>query len=111
MPERASSNSAIRPMPPAARWSWPWKFATSVMVFSFNHSPIISAFAVDQKRRHGDNAEVRSSQILSRAHVLMVVMVLFFSVWPRVFGRRALGQTRRRHQSHFRQLRRLQRKI
>ncbi|MEX5669978.1 HAAAP family serine/threonine permease, partial [Pseudomonas neuropathica] len=27
--------------------------AIPVMVFSFNHSPIISAFAVDQKRRYG----------------------------------------------------------
>ncbi len=52
--------------------------AIPVMVFSFNHSPIISAFAVDQKRRYGVNAEQRSSQILARAHGLMVVMVLFF---------------------------------
>ncbi|AHF68893.1 threonine/serine transporter [Pseudomonas cichorii JBC1] len=52
--------------------------AIPVMVFSFNHTPIISAFAVDQKRLHGKNAEVRSSQILARAHGLMVVMVLFF---------------------------------
>ncbi|MCK9798398.1 serine/threonine transporter [Pseudomonas sp. MAFF 302030] len=52
--------------------------AIPVMVFSFNHSPIISAFAVDQKRRYGQHAEARSSQILSRAHLLMVVMVLFF---------------------------------
>jgi len=52
--------------------------AIPVMVFSFNHSPIISAFAVDQKRRYGQHAEERSSQILSRAHILMVVMVLFF---------------------------------
>ncbi|KPA99675.1 MULTISPECIES: serine/threonine transporter [Pseudomonas] len=52
--------------------------AIPVMVFSFNHSPIISAFAVDQKRRYGAHAEERSSQILSRAHLLMVVMVLFF---------------------------------
>ena len=52
--------------------------AIPVMVFSFNHSPIISAFAVDQKRRYGANADERSSQILSRAHLLMVVMVLFF---------------------------------
>jgi serine transporter len=48
------------------------------MVFSFNHSPIISAFAVDQKRRYGDHADERSGQILRRAHLLMVVMVLFF---------------------------------
>ena len=52
--------------------------AIPVMVFSFNHSPIISAFAVDQKRRYGPHAEERSSQILARAHVMMVVMVLFF---------------------------------
>ena len=52
--------------------------AIPVMVFSFNHSPIISAFAVDQKRRYGDHADQRSSQILARAHALMVVLVLFF---------------------------------
>lgn len=52
--------------------------AIPVMVFSFNHSPIISAFAVDQKRLYGAQAEGRSSQILARAHGLMVVMVLFF---------------------------------
>ena len=52
--------------------------AIPVMVFSFNHSPIISAFAVDQKRRYGEHADQRSGQILSRAHLLMVAMVLFF---------------------------------
>ncbi|KFE55278.1 aromatic amino acid transport family protein [Pseudomonas syringae] len=52
--------------------------AIPVMVFSFNHSPIISAFAVDQKRVYGDQAEGRSAQILARAHGLMVVLVLFF---------------------------------
>ncbi|MCJ8176985.1 serine/threonine transporter [Pseudomonas viridiflava] len=64
---------------PDASAFWPtlW-LAIPVMVFSFNHTPIISAFAVDQKRQYGDKAEVRSSQILARAHGLMVVMVLFF---------------------------------
>ncbi|WP_312933377.1 aromatic amino acid transport family protein [Pseudomonas sp.] len=52
--------------------------AIPVMVFSFNHSPIISAFAVDQKRRHGDNADALSGKVLIRAHLLMVAMVLFF---------------------------------
>ncbi|RAU47449.1 MULTISPECIES: serine/threonine transporter [unclassified Pseudomonas] len=52
--------------------------AIPVMVFSFNHSPIISAFAVDQKRQYGAQADTRSAQILARAHLLMVVMVLFF---------------------------------
>ena len=64
---------------PDASAFWPtlW-LAIPVMVFSFNHTPIISAFAVDQKRQYGDKAVVRSSQILARAHGLMVVMVLFF---------------------------------
>ncbi|KJK17070.1 serine/threonine transporter [Pseudomonas sp. NPDC087612] len=52
--------------------------AIPVMVFSFNHSPIISAFAVDQKRRYGAHADERSGQILCRAHLLMVAMVMFF---------------------------------
>jgi len=52
--------------------------AIPVMVFSFNHSPIISAFAVDQKRRYGAHADERSGQILGRAHLLMVAMVMFF---------------------------------
>jgi serine transporter len=52
--------------------------AIPVMVFSFNHSPIISSFAVDQKRRYGVRADERSGQILSRAHLLMVLMVMFF---------------------------------
>ena len=36
------------------------KLAIPVMVFSFNHSPIISAFAVDQKRQYGAHADERS---------------------------------------------------
>ncbi|OLS64357.1 serine/threonine transporter [Pseudomonas putida] len=52
--------------------------AIPVMVFSFNHSPIISAFAVAQKRRYGAHADERSGQILARAHLLMVAMVMFF---------------------------------
>ncbi|QAX81950.1 aromatic amino acid transport family protein [Candidatus Pseudomonas adelgestsugas] len=52
--------------------------AIPVMVFSFNHSPIISAFAVDQRRQYAANADKRSSQILYRAHLLMVSIVLFF---------------------------------
>ena len=52
--------------------------AIPVMVFSFNHSPIISAFAVEQKHRYGDQAEAKSSRILAAAHVMMVVTVMFF---------------------------------
>ncbi|MDX1836098.1 HAAAP family serine/threonine permease [Legionella taurinensis] len=49
-----------------------------VMVFSFNHSPIISSFAVHQKQQYGQDADRRSNQILRYSHLMMVVTVLFF---------------------------------
>ena len=49
-----------------------------VMVFSFNHSPLISAFAVAQTAEYGENAEKKSAKILLAAHVMMVVTVMFF---------------------------------
>ncbi|WP_167386641.1 HAAAP family serine/threonine permease [Aeromonas cavernicola] len=52
--------------------------AIPVMVFSFNHSPIISSFAVDNKGRYGEHAEPKCSNILLGAHVMMVMTVMFF---------------------------------
>lgn len=53
--------------------------AIPVMVFSFNHSPIISAFAVAKREEYGDQfAEKKCSQILARSHVMMVLTVMFF---------------------------------
>lgn len=49
-----------------------------VMVFSFNHSPIISSFAVCQKQRFGNNADKKCSTILKYSHILMVATVMFF---------------------------------
>ncbi|CDZ79115.1 Serine transporter [Legionella massiliensis] len=49
-----------------------------VMVFSFNHSPIISSFAVNQKQTYGKDAELRSSGILKYSHIMMVVTVMLF---------------------------------
>ncbi|MCG3887295.1 HAAAP family serine/threonine permease [Photobacterium leiognathi] len=49
-----------------------------VMVFSFNHSPVISSFAVATQKEHGENAERQSSRILARAHIMMVLTVMFF---------------------------------
>lgn len=49
-----------------------------VMVFSFNHSPIISSFAVNQKRIYGEKAEQKSSKILKYSHIMMVLTVMFF---------------------------------
>ncbi len=63
------------PMPLFFKTLW---LAIPVMVFSFNHSPIISAFAVDQKRVYGAQAERKSSGILGTAHGMMVLTVMFF---------------------------------
>ncbi|WP_087716266.1 serine/threonine protein kinase, partial [Campylobacter jejuni] len=49
-----------------------------VMVFSFNHSPIISSLACYCKKEYGDYAESRARKIISLAVVLMVFVVMFF---------------------------------
>lgn len=48
--------------------------AIPVMVFSFNHSPIISSFAVAKRKEYGDDAE----RILYYSHIMMVLTVMFF---------------------------------
>ncbi|MGE9550629.1 HAAAP family serine/threonine permease [Erwinia amylovora] len=58
-------------------WMTLW-LAIPVMVFSFNHSPIISAFAVAKRQEYGDGAEPKCSRILLRSHLMMVVTVMFF---------------------------------
>lgn len=52
--------------------------AIPVMVFSFNHSPIISSFAVAKRQEYGADAEKKCSRILACSHVMMVVTVMFF---------------------------------
>lgn len=51
-----------------------------VMVFSFNHSPIISSFAVHQKQKLGKDADKKCSQIMKYSHILMVLSVMFFVI-------------------------------
>jgi serine transporter len=52
--------------------------AIPVMVFSFNHSPIISSFAMAEKDAYGKDAEQKSSRILKLSHIMMVLTVMFF---------------------------------
>ncbi|MBP2170563.1 serine transporter [Erwinia toletana] len=52
--------------------------AIPVMVFSFNHSPIISAFAVAKREEYGDAADSKCSRILAFSHLMMVITVMFF---------------------------------
>ncbi len=49
-----------------------------VMVFSFNHTPIISSFAVNQKKSYGHRADEKSLRILKISHILMISTVMFF---------------------------------
>jgi serine transporter len=70
-----ASASEGMPLPVFFKTLW---LAIPVMVFSFNHSPIISAFAVDQKRVYSAQAERKSSGILAMAHGMMVLTVMFF---------------------------------
>lgn len=49
-----------------------------VMVFSFNHSPIISSFAVQQKKLYGKKADENSTKIMCYSHIMMVCSVMFF---------------------------------
>lgn len=49
-----------------------------VMVFSFNHSPIISSFAVSQRQQYGKQADNNSSKIMKYSHMMMVFSVMFF---------------------------------
>ena len=43
-----------------------------------NHSPIISSFAVAKREEYGEGAEKKCSSILARAHIMMVLTVMFF---------------------------------
>ncbi len=49
-----------------------------VMVFSFNHSPIISSFAVSQKESFKEDADKKCVSILKYSHIMMVATVMFF---------------------------------
>ncbi|PAF46947.1 serine/threonine protein kinase [Helicobacter sp. 12S02634-8] len=49
-----------------------------VMVFAFNHSPIISSLAVYAKSQYGKKADEKSSKIIATSNILMIVSVMFF---------------------------------
>lgn len=58
-------------------WMTLW-LVVPVMVFSFNHSPIISSLACYCKKEYGADAEQKAATIISRAVIMMVVVVMFF---------------------------------
>ena len=57
----------------------------SIMVFSFNFSPIVSSFVVSKREEYEaqfgrEYTERKCSQIISRASMLMVAVVMFFAM-------------------------------
>lgn len=59
-------------------WMTLW-LVIPVMVFAFNHSPIISSLAVAKRKEYGDEyVEAKCSKIIGASNVMMVVTVMFF---------------------------------
>ena len=52
--------------------------AIPIIVFSFNHSPIISQFAKEQRRQYGENAVKKTDAITGGASIMLMGFVMFF---------------------------------
>ncbi len=73
----------------------------SIMVFSFNFSPIVSSFVVSKREEYEaqfgrEYTERKCSQIISRASMLMVAVVMFFAFSCLFTSRRRTWRTPRR---------------
>ena len=76
--DTAVFNTILQATPSGHSFSVTLWLAIPVMVFSFNHSPIISAFAVAKREEYGHHAEQKCSRILTYSHIMMVLTVMFF---------------------------------
>ncbi|MGF1723274.1 aromatic amino acid transport family protein [Photobacterium nomapromontoriensis] len=52
--------------------------AIPIIVFSFNHSPVISQFAKEQRRVYGDDAVKKTDMITGGAAMMLMGFVMFF---------------------------------
>ncbi|MFZ4539396.1 HAAAP family serine/threonine permease [Propionivibrio sp.] len=66
------------PTPDFSHFAISMLYIIPVMVFSFNHSPIISSMVLAQKRTYNSDAEPHINKILLCAHFLIVGVVVFF---------------------------------
>lgn len=72
-------NSAVlHVVPTAGKFSVTLWLSIPVLVFSFNHSPVISRFAVAQQQQYGSYAVRKGERIEKYAVTLMVLVVMFF---------------------------------
>ncbi|NAW63982.1 serine/threonine transporter [Photobacterium halotolerans] len=78
IPEWNLSSVSLSTMPSLGDFAITLWITIPVLVFSFNHSPIISAFSQAQAREHGEQAEEKASRILARSAVMLLGFVMFF---------------------------------
>ncbi|MEI8631294.1 aromatic amino acid transport family protein [Vibrio sp. PP-XX7] len=52
--------------------------AIPIIVFSFNHSPVISQFSKEQRLEHGENAVQKTDMITGGAALMLMGFVMFF---------------------------------
>ncbi|NAX46885.1 HAAAP family serine/threonine permease [Photobacterium halotolerans] len=78
IPEWNLSSVSLSTMPSLGDFAVTLWITIPVLVFSFNHSPIISAFSQAQAREHGEQAEEKASRILARSAVMLLGFVMFF---------------------------------
>lgn len=72
------NSTVLHTVPSAGHFSITLWLSIPVLVFSFNHSPVISRFAVAQHQQYGDKAVEKGERIEKVAAMMMVVVVMFF---------------------------------
>lgn len=72
------NGAVLQGIPSAGKFSVTLWLSIPVLVFSFNHSPVISRFAVAQQQQYGHHAVKKGERIEKFAALMMVVVVMFF---------------------------------
>jgi len=72
------NDAVLHTVPTASQFSITLWLSIPVLVFSFNHSPVISRFAVAQQQKYGAQAVKKGESIEKYAALMMVVVVMFF---------------------------------
>ena len=72
------NTSALSVVPSSIDFATTLWLTIPVLVFSFNHSPAISSFALSQQREYGSNAEQKASQTLRKTSTILLVFVMLF---------------------------------
>lgn len=72
------NGAILHSVPSVGKFSATLWLSIPVLVFSFNHSPVLSRFAVAQQQQYGAHAVKKAEQIEGYAVVMMVAVVMFF---------------------------------